>query len=1208
MMPQLSSQAMAFAQAQSQSQYRNQRHSSQSSYQHYSSPPSNHRQQLPPRTHRRSIQPLTLEQQQPKGGPFRYVRNQADMWPQKGSQKYRSIDGYGHNVSPLRALTDLLTSTYSHCNRDFKYEPSYNPRRVLTKPSKPMHNEGYDNEDYDYILYVSDILGSEERQRYLILDVLGQGTFGQVVKCQNLKTNAIVAVKVIKNKPAYFNQSMMEVTVLELLNERYDVDDRHHILRLQDTFIHRRHLCLVFELLSVNLYELIKQNQFRGLSMSLVRVFTAQLLDALCVLNEARIIHCDLKPENVLLKNLETPTIKVIDFGSACHEQQTVYTYIQSRFYRSPEVLVGLPYSSSIDIWSVGCIAAELFLGLPLFPGSSEYNQLSRIVEMLGMLPTYMLEIGKTSHEFFEQVRHEHTGHSYSITTPGPKKYRLKSMETYSRQHNVIEQPSKRYFQATTLPDIINSYPMIKKGMTQKEVDKETMNRLSFINFLKGLLNLNPIERWSPHQAKLHPFITGEPFVGNFVPPTIPKKPQTVENSARLQPTLPGRPSKTRSASLTSSSSTSALSGVKPTSGSASIAASSAVAAAVASTAASRQTQGTTTSSQGVSKVNPSTSSLSAAAGESSGQHGLGLPPLFALEGRAIASGSSLGSSATGASSLNGSPLVSAPPLTAAQQSGSRTGETFAGSGSRLTAHFSDSQETDSDFGVQTSSTLPASHHQQHRPRATTMGTVDVPKNMAQLAAVITPQQGQSNPSHRTTPKDMGMYSHYGSPSNSAGAGGTLRQIPERSEQNSPVSEGPNGGQAQSNIFPQTSQPPAHQQQPKYLLRSGSDSTGKIMSHRRASAGRAGERHGGFGSGVSGSGIRDSYRRQEYGSSSTFGTTASASTTTAEPELTPLQRMQQQLIMGQAQNKQHQERYHFGYPQSGSSLSESGSGSGFDSNNSSRLEEEDEDEDEDEDDGGHGAEAAEETGQHEDEENDGDQDGEADGYGLTEGEQGLRHLDITRGDHGDKAVSLRETMDQGGDDPNGFPNNDNSRSNSRAESPSGSSATGTSSLYSRSYSSTSMNRSVDNDSPYPASTATLTTLSSMAEGGGGIFGVGAGAFAADSGSSSGSSLSHSLRPTSQPLLTGMSAVPHDDHSLNLIAQDQVNDGDDEDSSREAYPSSSHVATTATRSKLREQNDVDTPTHPDTSVEMAEPVERSESRSAQPPATASAPVS
>lgn len=161
----------------------------------------------------------------------------------------------------------------------------------------------------------------EDRNRYLILDVLGQGTFGQVVKCQNLKTQEVVAVKVIKNKTAYFNQSMMEVSVLDLvwallgfatgncsdansmqLNSKLDKHDDHHILRLKDTFIHKQHLCLVFELLSVNLYELIKQNQFRGLSTTLVRVFAQQLLNALCLLNKARLIHCDLKPENILLK------------------------------------------------------------------------------------------------------------------------------------------------------------------------------------------------------------------------------------------------------------------------------------------------------------------------------------------------------------------------------------------------------------------------------------------------------------------------------------------------------------------------------------------------------------------------------------------------------------------------------------------------------------------------------------------------------------------------------------------------------------------------------------------------------------------------------------------------------------------------------------------------------------------------------------------
>lgn len=106
----------------------------------------------------------------------------------------------------------------------------------------------------------------------------------------------------------------------------------------------------------------------------------------------------------------------------------------------------------------------------------------------LRMLPTYMLEIGKTAHEFFEQVRQEPIGHSYSATTAGPKKYRLKSMETYSRQHNVIEQPSKRYFQATTLPDIINSYPMIKKGMSQKEVDKGKVQRQQYFMSLNDEL------------------------------------------------------------------------------------------------------------------------------------------------------------------------------------------------------------------------------------------------------------------------------------------------------------------------------------------------------------------------------------------------------------------------------------------------------------------------------------------------------------------------------------------------------------------------------------------------------------------------------------------------------------------------------------------------------------------------------------------------
>lgn len=430
---------------------------------YFQSPPS--QQALSPQART----PGSAHPSQPSLGPvprFRKVQSAGEIHHKVNQQPlFRRADPEGGFLSPLQALTTHLPATYRICNPNFKYESSRNPRRVLTKPSKGVKNDGYDNEDSDYILYVNDILGSEEaghKNRYLILDVLGQGTFGQVVKCQNLRTQEVVAVKVIKNKTAYFNQSMMEVSVLDLLNQKLDKNDDHHLLRLKDTFIHRQHLCLCFELLSVNLYELIKQNQFRGLSTTLVRVFAQQLLNGLTLLNKARLIHCDLKPENILLKNLESPIIKIIDFGSACDERQTVYTYIQSRFYRSPEVLLGLPYSSAIDMWSLGCIVVELFLGLPLFPGSSEYNQVSRITEMLGLPPTWMLEMGKQSGEFFEKTTDEF----------GRRGYRLKSMDQYSREHNVKEQPSKKYFQATTLPDIIRSYSMPRKNMKQAEVER----------------------------------------------------------------------------------------------------------------------------------------------------------------------------------------------------------------------------------------------------------------------------------------------------------------------------------------------------------------------------------------------------------------------------------------------------------------------------------------------------------------------------------------------------------------------------------------------------------------------------------------------------------------------------------------------------------------------------------------------------------------
>ena len=146
--------------------------------------------------------------------------------------------------------------------------------------------------------------------------------------------------------------------------------------------MHNDHQCIVFEPLTMTLYQLLVDTKFRGLKLDVVRMFAEQLLQALAYLArpDVDIIHCDLKPENVMLENPMRNGIKLIDFGSACKSSEKSYTYIQSRFYRSPEVILGLPYSASIDMWSLGCMLVELYTGKPLFSGSDEVQMVNKFV------------------------------------------------------------------------------------------------------------------------------------------------------------------------------------------------------------------------------------------------------------------------------------------------------------------------------------------------------------------------------------------------------------------------------------------------------------------------------------------------------------------------------------------------------------------------------------------------------------------------------------------------------------------------------------------------------------------------------------------------------------------------------------------------------------------------------------------------------------
>lgn len=376
--------------------------------------------------------------------------------------------------APLRKLSVDLITTYKHIN-----EVYYAAKRARRKEPS-TYNDGFDNENHDYIIRPSEVW----MDRYEIKGVLGKGSFGQVAEAYDRLENKRVAIKIIKNKTAFRNQAKIEIRLLEEMNKA-DPQDSHHVVRLLRHFEFRNHLCLVFELLSYNLYDLVRNTNFKGISLNLIRKFAQQICHALLFLSlpDISVIHCDLKPENILLRNPKRTAIKLIDFGSSCKIGKTMYPYIQSRFYRSPEVLLGLPYDQAIDTWSLGCILYELHTGDPIFNGVSEQDQLFKITELLGFPPTHMLEKARKTHSYFRRT-----------AVNGP----------YQRV------PCKREYKppgSKKLSTMLGSATGGPGGRRKGELGHTKADYERFEDLLLKLLELDPAKRMTPREALEHPFL-----------------------------------------------------------------------------------------------------------------------------------------------------------------------------------------------------------------------------------------------------------------------------------------------------------------------------------------------------------------------------------------------------------------------------------------------------------------------------------------------------------------------------------------------------------------------------------------------------------------------------------------------------------------------------------------------------------------------------
>ncbi|KAJ5158466.1 uncharacterized protein N7500_008117 [Penicillium coprophilum] len=326
-------------------------------------------------------------------------------------------------------------------------------------------------------------LGELINGRYHIHQNLGKGMFSSVVRATDTQTGSLVAVKIIRQNAIMRKAGMKEIGILEQLQEA-DPEHKMHTIKFDRYFDHKGHLCMVFENLSMDLREVLKKfGRDVGLNLRAVRAYGQQIFLGLCLLRKCNILHADLKPDNLLV-NEQRNILKICDLGSASPASENEITpYLVSRFYRAPEIILGIPYDYAIDVWSIGCTLFELYTGKILFTGRDNNHMLRAIMECRGKYPPKLLRRGTlTSHHFDEKLNF-HSVEQDKIT---------------GRFHTKIVD-----FKKPTRDLKTRLMGQGTRGMPDSEVKELTM----FLDLLDRCLSLNAEKRITPAEALKHPFL-----------------------------------------------------------------------------------------------------------------------------------------------------------------------------------------------------------------------------------------------------------------------------------------------------------------------------------------------------------------------------------------------------------------------------------------------------------------------------------------------------------------------------------------------------------------------------------------------------------------------------------------------------------------------------------------------------------------------------
>ncbi|KAL9148975.1 hypothetical protein ABFS82_12G079200 [Erythranthe guttata] len=320
--------------------------------------------------------------------------------------------------------------------------------------------------------------------RYEIIAAHGKGVFSTVVRAKDLKARPgdpeEVAIKIIRNNETMYKAGMEELVILRKLVGA-DPENKRHCVRFLSTFKYRNHLCLVFESLHMNLREVLKKfGRNIGLKLTAVRAYAKQLFIALKHLRNCGVLHCDIKPDNMLVNEAKN-VLKLCDFGNAMFAGKNEITpYLVSRFYRAPEIILGLTYDHPLDIWSVGCCLFELYTGKVLFPGATNNDMLRLHMELKGPFPKKMLRKGAFTDQHFDQ-----------------------DLNFLATEDDPVSKKVIRRLLVNIKPKDFGTLISGSPGDDLKMV-------ANFKDLMERIFILDPDKRLNVSQALSHPFITGK--------------------------------------------------------------------------------------------------------------------------------------------------------------------------------------------------------------------------------------------------------------------------------------------------------------------------------------------------------------------------------------------------------------------------------------------------------------------------------------------------------------------------------------------------------------------------------------------------------------------------------------------------------------------------------------------------------------------------